>query len=251
MIPASGCPPWRPDHPRTLPRTGNPTPPRGARPPEQGLELGEELLDGVEIRRVGREVKHTGPRGPDRLLDPGDLVTGEVVHHHRISWLQLRREHLLDVGAERLTRHGAIQHEGCDDPARPQTSDEGCGLPVPLRSCIDQTLALETPAGAPDHVRGRAGLVQEHEAVRIHVALPHPPAVAMAGDVGPVLLAGSQALFLCDKPSRWSMSAMVESAFTTMPRAASAALTSRSVIPGWLNTRVRRSSACFSSRGRR
>src|SRR3954467_3157101 len=32
MIPSSGCPPWRPDHPRTLPRTGTPTPPRGARP---------------------------------------------------------------------------------------------------------------------------------------------------------------------------------------------------------------------------
>src|SRR4051794_40853128 len=33
MIPSSGCPPWPPDHPRTLPRTGNPTPPPGARPP--------------------------------------------------------------------------------------------------------------------------------------------------------------------------------------------------------------------------
>src|SRR3954454_4528891 len=33
MIPSSGCPPWPPDHPRTLPRTGTPTPPRGARPP--------------------------------------------------------------------------------------------------------------------------------------------------------------------------------------------------------------------------
>src|SRR5215213_10802402 len=32
MIPSSGCPPWPPDHPRTLPRTGSPTPPRGARP---------------------------------------------------------------------------------------------------------------------------------------------------------------------------------------------------------------------------
>ena len=31
MIPSSGCPPWRPDHPRTLPRTGNPTPLPGAR----------------------------------------------------------------------------------------------------------------------------------------------------------------------------------------------------------------------------
>jgi hypothetical protein len=32
MIPSSGCPPWPPDHPRTRSRTGNPTPPRGARP---------------------------------------------------------------------------------------------------------------------------------------------------------------------------------------------------------------------------
>src|SRR3954471_20438395 len=39
MIPSSGCPPWPPDHPRTLPRTGTPTPPRGARPPE-GLRTG-------------------------------------------------------------------------------------------------------------------------------------------------------------------------------------------------------------------
>ena len=45
--------------------------------------------------------------------------------------------------------------------------------------------------------------------------------------------------------------AMVEGAFTTMPRAASAALISRSVIPAWLDTTARRSSACSSSRGRR
>ena len=32
MIPSSGCPLWRPDHPRTRPRTGNPTPLPGARP---------------------------------------------------------------------------------------------------------------------------------------------------------------------------------------------------------------------------
>src|SRR5215213_9091227 len=32
MIPSSGCPPWPPDHPRTQSRTGNPTPPPGARP---------------------------------------------------------------------------------------------------------------------------------------------------------------------------------------------------------------------------
>src|SRR5215203_5413259 len=37
MILFSGCPPWRPDHPRALPRTGSPTPPRGARPSSSSL----------------------------------------------------------------------------------------------------------------------------------------------------------------------------------------------------------------------
>src|SRR4051812_7320490 len=40
MIPSSGCPPWPPDHPRTLPRTGTPTPPRGARPFHKILKSG-------------------------------------------------------------------------------------------------------------------------------------------------------------------------------------------------------------------
>src|SRR3954451_21365574 len=47
--------------------------------PEQSLELGKELLDRVEIRGIGREVKHAGPCRPDRLLDPGDLVNSQVI----------------------------------------------------------------------------------------------------------------------------------------------------------------------------
>jgi hypothetical protein len=47
------------------------------------------------------------------------------------------------------------------------------------------------------------------------------------------------------------MSAMVESALTTMPRAASAALISRRVIPVWRNTMARSVSACGSRIGRR
>src|SRR5215210_3210747 len=43
MIPSSGCPPRPPDHPRTLPRTGNPTPPRGARP-DPMISLWADLL---------------------------------------------------------------------------------------------------------------------------------------------------------------------------------------------------------------
>src|SRR4051794_5441967 len=119
------------------------------------------------------------------------------------------------------------------------------------RHRIDQALAPGAPAGEAGHRCGGGGLVDEDEALRIHVALPHPPAAAVPGHVGPILLGRSQALFLCDKPSRWSMSAMVDSAFTAMPRACRASRISVSVIPAWLDTMARSSSACFSSRGRR
>lgn len=36
---------------------------------QQGLELGEGLLDGVQIRRVGRQVKQAGTAGPDGGFD--------------------------------------------------------------------------------------------------------------------------------------------------------------------------------------
>src|SRR3954451_19182441 len=219
--------------------------------PEQGLDLGKELLDRVEIRRIGRQVKHTGPCRPDRLLDPGDLVNSQVVHRDHVARLQRRREHLLDVGAERRPRHGSIEQKRCDDPAPPQPRHDGRGLPMTRRHRIDQALASWTPAGEAGHRCGRGGLVDKDEALTIHVALPHPPAAAVPGHVGPILLGRSQALFLCDRSSRCSMAAMVDSAFTTMPRTASAALISRSVIPAWLDTMARSSSACFSSRGRR
>src|SRR3954467_9067234 len=111
--------------------------------------------------------------------------------------------------------------------------------------------ARRAPAVEAGHRCGCGGLVHEAEALAIHVALPHPPAAPVPGHVGPILLGRSQALFLCDRSSRCSMSAMVDSAFTAMPRTASAALISRRVIPALLDTMARRASACFSSRGRR
>src|SRR3954454_3915783 len=43
MILSSGCPPWPPDHPRTRPRTGIPTPPPGARPSLANLDIRHEI----------------------------------------------------------------------------------------------------------------------------------------------------------------------------------------------------------------
>src|SRR4051812_30409734 len=73
MIPSSGCPPWPPDHPRTLPRTGTPTPPRGARPPQPYAEAGTPELrphrltpDGVAVIAPAAPIHATSVDAPFR-----------------------------------------------------------------------------------------------------------------------------------------------------------------------------------------
>ena len=57
---------------------------------EQGLELGEDLLDGVEVRAVGRQVAQLSAGRFDGRLDAGDLVRAQVVHDHDVvSWSSL------------------------------------------------------------------------------------------------------------------------------------------------------------------
>ena len=52
--------------------------------------LGEDLLDRVEIGRVGGQVEQLCTRRADRLTDGGGLVAAEVVHHDDIASPQVR-----------------------------------------------------------------------------------------------------------------------------------------------------------------
>jgi hypothetical protein len=84
--------------------------PRGGA--QQGLELGEDLLDRVEIRTVGRQVDEACALRLDGLAHTGDLVRLEVVHHHDIAWAQGRRERLLDIGKEARAVDRAVEDTG-------------------------------------------------------------------------------------------------------------------------------------------
>ncbi len=91
---------------------------------------------------------------------------------------------------------------------------------------VDQAIGPWSPAVAAGQVSGRAGLVQEHEPLRVHVALPYAPAATISGDVRPVLLGSPRRLFLCDRPSRRSVLQIVEMWPPSIPHSASAVLIS-------------------------
>src|SRR3954468_3824589 len=100
MIPSSGCPPWPPDHPRTLPRTGTPTPPRGARP-SQGWTLKRVRPGPKRWPWSGREPSRPKPldiKGPIqgllRLhsrycygLSDCSIARGDLCHEASARWV--------------------------------------------------------------------------------------------------------------------------------------------------------------------
>src|SRR3954454_2748914 len=95
MIPSSGCPPWPPDHPRTQSRTGNPTPPPGARPQKSVSTHWEfmftrSMFGTADIAEQGRLLNEVS-----RLVDEGTLKTTFAESFGTISAANLRRAHAL------------------------------------------------------------------------------------------------------------------------------------------------------------
>ena len=65
---------------------------------EDGFQLGEAELDGVEVGAVGRQEPQGCAGGFDRVAHPVDFVRGKVVRNDDIAGLEGGDEDLLDVG---------------------------------------------------------------------------------------------------------------------------------------------------------
>jgi hypothetical protein len=90
---------------------------------------------------------------------------------------------------------------------------------------------------APGHVGLGPGLVDEDQAFGVEPALMFLPALAPAGDVGAVLFAGVQALFLNVMPSR-AKNAQSAPWLTLIPSAASSARIARNLRSGFCAIRA-------------
>jgi len=76
------------------------------------LELGEELLDGVEVRAVGRQKEHVGSRLADGASRCPAFVAAEIVEDDDIAFGEGRSQYLLDIEGEEFAVDGAIEAHG-------------------------------------------------------------------------------------------------------------------------------------------
>ena len=159
---------------------------------QQGFELGEELLDRIEVGTVGRQVAQLGACGFDRFADAGDLVACKVIHHHDIARLKDRDDELFDISAKAFPIHRSVQHTGRGDLAEPQCGNEGRRFPMSPRHAANEALAARTAAVAARHVGRRTGFVDKDEAFRLQFGLVRTPPIAGLGDIRPILFGSAQ-----------------------------------------------------------
>jgi len=84
----------------------------GSRLSQQSFELGEDLLDGVEVGGVFRQEDEAGSDIPDRLAHRLSLVGAEIVEDHDVARLQRRDEELFDIGVEGSPLMGPSNRQG-------------------------------------------------------------------------------------------------------------------------------------------
>ena len=167
---------------------------------EQRFDLGEGLLDRVEIGRVRRQVEQGHAGVFEALPDAGDFVGRQVIADHDTAGRQFGDEMIGQPLLEDASGHRPVDQHRRGDTVMAQRGDEGGGHPVTVRGFADQRLALAAPAAQPGHAGGRAGLVDEGEAGEVEPGLRCAPDLARYRDIGPVLLSGVDRPFFVPQP---------------------------------------------------
>ena len=113
----------------------------GSRLSQQSFELGEDLLDRIEVGGVFRQKDEAASDIPDRLPHRPSFVGAEIVEDHDVAWLQCRHEELFDIGVEALAVDGPVEQAGRVDAVVAQGGEESRGLPLALRDLVDEALS--------------------------------------------------------------------------------------------------------------
>lgn len=154
------------------------------------LDFGEGLLDGIEIRRIGRQEPEPCAGCDDHLANVGRFMRAEIVHDDDIARFEHGHELLLDPSAEALAVDWPIEDARGRQSVRAQCAEEGERSPVAMRGKAAQALALRPPSAQRSHVGFDPGFVDEHQPARIEVGLEGAPAPSSSGNVGSSLLKG-------------------------------------------------------------
>jgi hypothetical protein len=133
---------------------------------EQYFEFAPCFFDGVEVGRVGWQIKQIGTCSLDAFANALHLMRGEVVHDDQVSGLQLRAEDRVEVGEEDLGVGGGLDRHCGDHSADAHRSQDGEDFPVAFGRTFMHARSLQAACEAPRHLSRDATLIEENQLLR-------------------------------------------------------------------------------------
>ena len=86
--------------------------------PQPVLELGERLLDQIEVGAAGQKEQKMGARASDRRVHRFGLVAARIVHDDDVAAAGRRDQLRFNIGPEGVSVGRAVQDPRCIDPVR-------------------------------------------------------------------------------------------------------------------------------------
>src|SRR5262245_18376994 len=141
------------------------------------LEFAVRHLDGIEVRRIFRQVAQCRSRFLDSPANARSQMDPAVIHHDDVVALEHRILAVFYIGEEHLSGHGTLDHHWGNHFIVAQSGHEGDRLPSSKRNGANNPDATRGSPSQSRHVRADGSLVDEHQTGRIkHTLLSYPPA---------------------------------------------------------------------------
>ena len=167
----------------------------GLQPCGAGASACEDLLDGVQVRRVFWQEQQLGFRLAECLTNGKPLVALQIVRDHDVAGTQGRYQDMFDVGLEPIAIDRAVKQPRRINPIVTQSGDEGHRVPMPVRHLGPQARPARPPTTQRRHVGLDGGLVDKDQSCRVNPPLVTAPLRPATDNVGAILLAGEHGFF--------------------------------------------------------
>lgn len=159
------------------------------------FELGEDLLDGVQVGAVGRQEQQSCANAADCGADGRPFVAAQIVHDDDVARRECGHEELLDILKEAGRVDRLVENARGIDPVAAQGCKKRHRFPMAVRHLGVEPLSLGCPATQGCHVGLGPRLVDEDEPPGIKPPLELLPLPTPPGDLRPQLLGGQDAFF--------------------------------------------------------
>lgn len=159
------------------------------------FDLGEELFDGIKVRAVRGQEEELCPCLSDSATYRQAFVAAEIVEDDDVSRRQGPNEFLLDIGQKGIGVDRPVEDPWCIEPVVSEGCDKSHRSPMSVGDMGDQAFASFAPAPERSHIRLHPGFINEHEAIRIDLALMALPPFTLTGQLRPVLLGRQHGFF--------------------------------------------------------